>query len=637
MKAARRLGLALALLLGALSSAQAVERILLFISDVRVQHNGDLQVTETIRVQAEGREIRRGILRDFPTTYRRTDGTLVVVDFEVQSVTRDGRSENYALENLANGVRIRIGRADRLLSDGPHDYVISYRTSRQIGFFQNFDELYWNATGTGWTFAIDRAEARITLPERVSFTQRAFYTGPQGARGKDAEVIDEQPGRIVFRTTRPLPPRNGLTVAAAWAKGVVDPPSQAQLASWWLRDNLALMIGGLGLILVLGYYLFAWLRVGRDPARGVVVPLFGPPDGMSAAAVRYVSQMSFDDKTFTAAIIDLGVRGHLTLKETGDTMRLNQRKGGQAIAAPEQAAMTQLFKSGPDLELEQSNHAPLGKAKDALKAGLAAAYSGKLFNANAWWAGGGLALWFLASLIVVVTVFSTFGQEPGLGMLFGSAIAIPGMITGALTLRAWRRGTPGIWGKIIGALFAIGLVAAGVWVMALFARVLVEVLPATIPALLAPLIAVGFSWLKAPSVAGRKIMDQIEGFRHYLGVAEEDRLEFLNPPKKTAELFERFLPYAVALDVENAWAKRFAGVLAAASAEEIAAASSWYSGSRDRSDPVSFASHLGGELSQTIASASTPPGTSGGSSSSSGSSGGGSSGGGGGGGGGSGW
>ena len=228
------------------------------------------------------------------------------------------------------------------------------------------------------------------------------------------------------------------------------------------------------------------------------------------------------------------MRGHLTLKETGDTMRLNQRKGGQAIAAPEQAAMTQLFKSGPDLELEQSNHAPLGKAKDALKAGLAAAYFGKLFNANAWWAGGGLALWFLASLIVVVTVFSTFGQEPGLGMLFGSAIAIPGMITGALTLRAWRRGTPGIWGKIIGALFAIGLVAAGVWVMALFARVLVEVLPATIPALLAPLIAVGFSWLKAPSVAGRKIMDQIEGFRHYLGVAEEDRLEFLNPPKKTA-------------------------------------------------------------------------------------------------------
>ncbi len=394
------------------------------------------------------------------------------------------------------------------------------------------------------------------------------------------------------------------------------------------------MFGGLGLILVFGYYGFAWLSVGRDPKRGVVVPLFGPPDGMSAAAVRYVSQMSFDDKTFSAAIIDLGVRGHLMLKETDDTMRLIQHKGGHAIAAPEQAAMRELFKSDSTLELEQSNHGPLGKAKDALKEGLAAAYSGKLFNANAWWAGTGLALWFLASLVVVITVF--VGDESGLGMLLGNALAIPGMITGALTLRAWRRGTPGTWGKIIGALFALGFIAAGFGVMAAFARVWVDILPAAIPALLAPLVAVGFSWLKAPSVAGRKVMDQIEGFRHYLGVAEKERLEFVNPPKETAELFERFLPYAVALDVENAWGQRFAGVLAAAAAAGTATTMSWYSGNRDFArDPVSFTSHLGGELSQTIASASTPPGSSGGGSS--GSSGGGSSGGGGGGGGGSGW
>jgi uncharacterized membrane protein len=129
-------------------------------------------------------------------------------------------------------------------------------------------------------------------------------------------------------------------------------------------------------------------------------------------------------------------------------------------------------------------------------------------------------------------------------------------------------------------------------------------------------------------------MDQIEGFRLYLGVAEEDRLNALNPPDKTPELFERFLPYAVALDVENRWAKRFAGVLAAAGA--TAAAASWYAGHDNwASDPVAFAGHLGSDLSQTIAAASTPPGSSG--DSGGGSSGGGSSGGGRGGGGGSGW
>jgi hypothetical protein len=85
--------------------------------------------------------------------------------------------------------------------------------------------------------------------------------------------------------------------------------------------------------------------------------------------------------------------------------------------------------------------------------------------------------------------------------------------------------------------------------------------------------------------------------------------------------------------VENRWAKRFAGVLAAAGT--TAAAASWYAGNQNwANDPVAFADHLGSDLNQTIAAASTPPGSS---SDGGGGSSGGSSGGGGGGGGGSGW
>lgn len=166
------------------------------------------------------------------------------------------------------------------------------------------------------------------------------------------------------------------------------------------------------------------------------------------------------------------------------------------------------------------------------------------------------------------------------------------------------------------------------------------------PYVLAAFGRLGFGWLQAPSREGGKLLDQIDGFKQYLSVAEEDRLEFLNPPKKTPELFERFLPYAIALDVENSWANRFTGVLAAAGVG--AAVSSWYSSSTNFSaDHVgSFADRIGDSLSSTIAAAAVPPGSSsstgsfGGSTSSDsggGSSGGGSSGGGGGGGGGSGW
>ncbi len=639
MTAIRRSAFALSLLLAAGAPAAAVERVLLFVSDVVVEKNGDLTVTETIRVQAEGDKIKRGIQRDFPTTYTRNDGTRVVVGFDVTSVRRAGAPENYTTESLSNGVRVRIGQADRTLNTGAHEYVIRYRTTRQIGFYSGFDELYWNATGTGWTFAIDVAEARIRLPEPVPFRQSAFYTGPQGARGRDAAVVAEEPGRIVFRTTRSLPPYNGLTVAAAWQKGVVEPPGGAREAGWWLHDNLALAIAAAGVVLVVGFYLIAWLRVGRDPPRGTIIPLFGPPAGMSAAAVRYVNRMSFDNRCFTAAIIELGVNGHLRLVGTGAKTVVERRDGGRPIGAAEQAMEAKLFAARPSLMLDQANHEPLGKAKGALQNVLDKTYTGKLFSNNFGWSVLGLAVSAAVVGLIVLAIHLTYGGDREGGTIFGMLVPVIPIVIGAVMARAgWRRGA------VLGWLLLLG----GVLVTA-FAMLIGEVimwdsagshaaaLPGVAAYVLAPFAALGFDWLKAPTKTGRQVMDQIEGFKEYLGVAEEERLDALNPPDKTPELFERFLPHAVALDVENRWAKRFAGVLAAAAAGAAAGAatSSWYGTDDYSRDPVAFADRLGSELTSTIASASTPPGSSDGSGG--GSSGGGSSGGGGGGGGGSGW
>ena len=636
MRTLRPLACALLVVLGALAPAAAQERVLSFLSDVEVERNGDLLVTETIRVQAQGNQIRRGILRDFPTTYTRPDGTRVVVGFAVEAVRRDGAPETYAVESLANGQRIRIGRADQLLANGPHEYVIRYRTTRQIGFFADYDELYWNVTGTGWTFAIDTAEARIRLPERVPFRQRAFYTGPQGARGKDAAVVDDQPGRIVFRTTRPLPPGNGLTVAAAWPKGVVAAPTTAQRADWWLSDNLALVIGGAGLLAVLGFYVFAWLRVGRDPPRGTIIPRFAPPAGMSAAGVRYVDRMAFDNRCFTAAIVELGVNGRLRINGTGTSAVIESRTGGRPVGPAETAALAKLFATRPSLKLDKSNYEPLGKAKDALNNALAHAYAGKLFANNFVWSAFGLLASIVVIAAVVVALAATYGGDQASGAIIGTLIpAFPIMIGAAMLQGGWRRGPHGWWFMLGGALAAASAVAIGLIVMAANGAPVAAMAAGATAWVLAPLSALGFHWLQAPTRAGRAVMDEIEGLREYLGVAEEERLEFLNPPDKTPELFERFLPYAIALDVENTWAKRFAAVLAAAAtgAAAGAATSAWYSGNVGN-DPVSFADRLGNDLSSTIASASTPPGSDSGGG---GSSGGGDSGGGGGGGGGSGW
>src|SRR5688500_1471502 len=195
------------------AGAAAEERITRFISDIQVRPDASLDVTETIDVRAEGKDIRRGIYRDFPTRYRGRDGSQVRVGFTLGAVSRDGRPEKAAVEPIRNGVRIRIGDADTLIDPGDHRYVINYRTTRQIGRFRRFDELYWNVTGNGWMLPIDVAEARIRLPRAVKLGQRAVYTGPQGSAARNAEAVSEQPGEIDFRTTRPLGPYEGLTVA----------------------------------------------------------------------------------------------------------------------------------------------------------------------------------------------------------------------------------------------------------------------------------------------------------------------------------------------------------------------------------------------------------------------------------------
>jgi len=137
------------------SGVPAQERLRRFESDITVSPDASLTVTETIAIQAEGVIFRRGILRDFPTRYEDRYGNAVNVTFDVERVLRDGQLENYRLENLRNGVRVRIGNADVFLERGAHTYTLTYRTTRQLGFFEDFDELYWNVTGTGWDLPID--------------------------------------------------------------------------------------------------------------------------------------------------------------------------------------------------------------------------------------------------------------------------------------------------------------------------------------------------------------------------------------------------------------------------------------------------------------------------------------------------
>ena len=621
------------LLLAAPSAAHAEERITHFWSDVQVQPDSSVAVTETIDIRAEHDRIEHGIYRDFPTRYRGPHGTRVKVSFQFDGATLDGAPVPAETTPYGNGVRIKIGDPDKYVDIGEHRYVIRYRATRMIGRFKNYDELYWNVTGNGWVFPIDSAEARIRLPQPVKLGQRAAYTGAQGSTASYAEVVEEKPGEIAWRTTAPLGPHQGLTVAVAFPKGVV---AEESASKYWFADYGPFVVGGVALCGLCAFFFFAWQRAGRDPRPGTVVPLFSPPDELSPAAMRYISRMGADNRTFAAALVDMGVRGHIRMVEedggwfSRDKTRIERQPGGETLPDEEQVALAQLLSTGESIVMEQKNHEKFSSAKSVLEQHLKRRYEGVLFNRNYGWAVAGVllfvaAIWMTSAAIVV----ATNGAE-----IWRIGVTLGALIVAALLSLAIHGSSTG--GKCLLSLASLAAVAVAVGLgVPIFGEALNSgwILPLAIPMLALPLVISCFWWIAAPTRAGRAVLDRIAGFKQYLSITERERLDRMTAPEDTPQIFEKYLPYAIALGVENRWADRFQGVLAAAAAAPGGQQGFlWYSGHSDPwSNPGRFADSVGSSLASAISSASTAPG------SSSGSGGGGSSGGGGGGGGGGGW
>lgn len=640
----------LVLCLGWFGAASAQERITDFFSDVAVQANGDLTVTETITVLAEGKRIQRGVLRDFPTTYRRDDGSRVKVDFDVRYVWRDGRPEVFQTERLANGVRLRIGDPYTLLEPGSHEYQIQYRTSRQIGFFPDFDELYWNATGTGWAFAIDRARARITLPAQVPFDRSALYTGPAGARDKNARVVQQIPGQITLETTAPLAVNEGLTVAASWRKGVVQAPPVTEVWLLGLRDNLFIAVAAIGFVLLSAYYLLAYRR-RRRRSTAVVVPLYEPPSGMTAPEVRYVARQGMDSRVFVVALLELVSLRLVRMTKKGEHTRF-ERAGQASRAVPEgallEAILHKLFRKDQAFTRDGLQGTRFEDAEDAMKAFLQKKYGERLFATTNQAARTGRNYWFLYALLTIAAGWlqdSARMGEPIFGLLFG----VPAVWGLAATIRAWRRKRVSAVILIFVAVFLVPMLLSS---LAALGRSLALVPLDTVAALLVlAMLAVttwAYDFLPTYTEEGHQVMDKINGFKKYLTLAEGPRLQALVSPTDKLEVYERFLPYAVSLDVGKQWAAGFAGMFAGVAGMAALDAMQQRYGGHDlfSSDPDRVARDIGQEVTQVqsvAASSSSSPGTSSSysgsssDSSSSGSSGSGSSGGGGGGGGGDGW
>jgi hypothetical protein len=422
----RRLAVALLLALAALT-ARGDERVLDFHSDIRIGADSALTVTETIAVRAEGREIRHGIYRDFPTDYYDRYGQRLHVGFKVLSVSLDGGPTPWITQRLANGVRVRIGDANALLARGLHEYAITYRATRELGFFPDHDELYWNVNGNGWRFAFERLSAEVHLPAAVPAAQLTAeaYTGFAGARGRDY-TVELHDGGASFRAMRTLPPGAGMTIVLGFPKGIVEPPGAMQRAQWWLADNRGAALGVAGALLLFGFLYWRWSLVGRDPRAGPRFPRYAPPPGLGPEAVRFVDRMAFDDKCLAAALLGLGERGYLRIRKEGKDYTI-ERTGNDVEWLPaERRFASMLLGAVKSITLQRKYDPSMQAARDALRVDLELEYNKKLFSRNR----GSLALGVALALVA-------FGAMIGLATPTQALFTLGAVMVAQLVLFAY--------------------------------------------------------------------------------------------------------------------------------------------------------------------------------------------------------
>ena len=304
-----------------------------------------------------------------------------------------------------------------------------------------------------------------------------------------------------------------------------------------------MLLALVALIASLIWLMSSWVRVGRDPAPGVIFPRYQPPEGYSPASMRYIRRMSYDNTALTAAIVNLAVKGYLSIRQSGKEYSLEKAESTMPLAAGEQVLLSKLFADGSTLALDQENHSQISAAIRAHKKSLAADYRNKYFVSNAQY------LW-----------------PPVLGIAF---------------------------------MFVVVLMIGGITPLSIIAFVINI-----------PLLLVFFWLLHAPTAAGRKLQDQIDGFKLYLEVAEKVDMELRHPPELTPALFERYMPHAIALDVEEAWADKFTRVFADLEQEQGKPYHpAWYYGAFSATRMGEFSQSVSGGFSSAISSASQAPGS----------------------------
>jgi uncharacterized membrane protein len=513
MKYARKsiglLAICLAVFLSAGSAFSALRQLVIqqFEDEVIVSEDGTIDVTETIQAHFSGGNWH-GLYRMIPTEYTNDAGlnySLLIDHITVNDSGGHSLKYEQSREGRYTKFKIYIPDAD----DSTHTVVLHYRVIDAIRFFEDHDELYWNVTGNDWEVPIESASAHIALPAGVTGLHAIAYAGALNSRAQDA-VVEVHDNFVDIHTTRPLSFHQGLTAVVGFDKGFVHPPSGATRFFQFLRSNTPLLIP-VG-VFVLMFWLW-WTR-GRGPERQAIAVQYEPPDKLTPGECGTLVDNEAAMRDITATLVDLAVKGYLTIEQKDESHLLGLSHSKEYIfhlkkppvewasARPHEARMlAALFDNGASTDVKLSdlqNHfyTELPGIRDSI---------------------------FEALMTDNYYLHRPDSVRQG---YIGAGIAV-----GFLTVAG-----NGFLARATG-------IASPTWIIAGIASGLI--------------ICVFGYFMSARTVTGQRALEKVLGFEDFLGRTQKDQIDRL---QTRPELFEKFLPYAMALHVEKKWVQAFSGI-----------------------------------------------------------------------------
>lgn len=523
-----------------------------FHAEIQVLTNGDLIVTETIRPRFTG--TWNGLKREIPVEYRTPQGFNYTLWLNLVSAT-----DEYHVPLKYESSHDRHYQVFTIWLPGAQDatktLILTYRVSNGLKYFEEHDELYWNVTGDEWDVPIESAEARILLPPRATGIKALAFSGAYGAREQQADVSITGP-EIRYRMTRPLGFREGLTAVVGWDKGLVIEPSSLKQAGFFLRSNwpLALPIGVFGLMWRL------WYLRGRDPQRRPLTVAYEPPGQLTPAEIGTLIDNSPDLRDITATVVDLAVRGFVRIEECQEPQLLG-------LWSSTEFSLHQVKSAGEWTELKPHEQTIM----------------------NGIFANG----------YVTVVALSDLSHR-----FYTYLDGIKSSLLEQLLQKGYYASRPD---RVRYTYVAIGIAVA---VASIYGAAFLQehyglaLQTGLAGGLLSSAIIMGFGWLMpARTIRGTRVLEQILGFEEFLTRVESDRFARVI---KTPQMFEKFLPFAMALGVERNWARAFEAI--------YTQPPTWYQG-RDLADfrPHRFVDNLSRMSATTGAVMTSAPRSSGGS------------------------